>query len=305
LAGRTFLFFSLLLFFSLGSTPSHSQFPGEEHTINSDGFFDLEEQPKKVAVLGGGYIGVELAGIFCGLGSDVTVVIRKNMVLTGFDIMIKEVLMDEMKAAGVKFQVESQITKVEKDATSGLKTIHLTEGGKDVKLEGFDVVLSALGRIPNTDGLGLDKAGVKVNSKGHIVADEFQNTSVEGIYALGDVCGRYELTPVAIAAGRRLSNRLFGGMSECKLDYNFIPTVVFSHPTIGTVGYTEEDARAHFGTENIKVYSTKVCVPLLWFYVSSPKNKKWLFFLAVHKHVLRSALKEEQDSDEACLPTAH
>jgi len=154
----------------------------------------LKELPKKVAVLGGGYIGVELAGIFCGLGSDVTVVIRKNAVLGGFDTLIREVLMDEMKAAGVKFQVDSQITKIDKDS-AGLKTLHVTESGKKVKLEGFDVVLSALGRVPNTEGLGLDKAGVKVDKKGNVVADEFQNTSVEGIYALGDVCGHHELTP--------------------------------------------------------------------------------------------------------------
>jgi len=165
--------------------------------------------------------------------------------------------MDEMRTAGVKFQVDSQVCRVEKDAATGQKTVVVKHEGQEVALPGFDIVLSALGRGPNTQDLGLSKIGVNVDSRGFVIADEYQNTSVEGIYALGDIIGHHELTPVAIAAGRRLANRLYGGDATCKLDYSFVPTVVFSHPTIGTVGYTEEDARAKFGTENIKVYSTK------------------------------------------------
>jgi len=241
-----------------GSYPVQATFPGNELAIDSDGFFQLDDLPKKVAILGGGYIGVELAGIFAALGSDVTVVLRSTQVLSHFDQMIREVLMDEMKATGIKVLTQVHVDKLEKDS-QGLLNLHMTNtvDKSQIKLDNLQTVLSAFGRNPNVEDLNLKLAGVEVNEKNHIEVDEYQNTTAKGTYALGDVCGKFELTPVAIAAGRCLSNRLFGGMSDSKLEYSNIPTVVFSHPPVGTVGLTEEEAKHQFGAQNIKIYSTK------------------------------------------------
>ncbi|PFX18738.1 Glutathione reductase, mitochondrial [Stylophora pistillata] len=240
---------------AIGGRPTVPAFPGCEYGITSDGFFDLEDLPKKVAVVGAGYIAIELAGILNALGSKVSSLIRYDRVLRTFDSMLSEGATNEMVKAGIDLQTHTSIQEITKDSETGLMTIHILKNKQDkVALSGFDCVLLAIGRVPNTDSLGIDGLGIEVDSKGHVVVDEFQNTSRPGVYALGDVCGKALLTPVAIAAGRRLAHRLFDGQSSLKLDYDNIPTVVFRHPPIGTVGLTQEEAEQKYGKDKIKVY---------------------------------------------------
>ncbi|KAG2190350.1 hypothetical protein INT46_003204 [Mucor plumbeus] len=230
--------------------------PGAELGITSDGFFLLESQPKRVAVVGTGYIGIELAGIFHALGTDVTIFSRTKQILRKFDSIIKDTLLEQMQKTGVKFAFDSKVTALKKTDT-GIVVEYESDGQKG-ELE-VDTVLWAVGRASNTKGLNIAAAGVKINDRQQIVVDEYQNTTTPNIYSLGDVVGKAELTPVAIAASRKLSDRLFGGpqFAQSKLDYFNIPTVVFSHPTSGTVGYTEDEARAKFGESNIKIYQSR------------------------------------------------
>lgn len=236
-----------------GGVPLIPAIPGAEHGINSDGFFALREQPKRVAVVGGGYIAVELAGLLKGLGSDVDLLLRRQHFLGNFDAMLRETLMEEMINHGVNILPNINVERVEKGA-DGRLTLHCSGGHT---LTGFDTLIWAIGRAPNTADLNLDSAGIGHDDNGFIPTDEYQNTNVPGVYAVGDVTGRAQLTPVAIAAARRLGDRLFGGQPERRLDYENIPTVVFSHPPIGTVGMSEEEARAHYGVESVKVYQTR------------------------------------------------
>jgi len=164
--------------------------------ITSDGFFELEDLPKKVAVIGGGYIAVEMAGIFKSLGSDVTVVIRKPLILNGFDQDLRMYLQEEMKASGINFLLETNPTRVEKDPRGLLNlTVTVSTKGVESTIKGLDTILSATGRIPVSKNIGLEDVGVQLDNQGHIKVDEYQNTSVPGIYALGDVCGQFQLTP--------------------------------------------------------------------------------------------------------------
>jgi glutathione reductase (NADPH) len=218
--------------------------PGVELGINSDGFFELSECPRKVAVVGGGYIGVELAGMLRALGSDVSLFVRRDGPLKNFDPMLREVLMDEMIADGLKLHIHKVPRCLEE--RDG-KIAFCSEDGE--AYAGFDCVIWAVGRRASTKLLHLDRAGVATGEFDDIPVDRYQNTNVEGIYAVGDVTGRAALTPVAIAAGRRLADRVFGGMPERHLDYECIPTVVFSHPPIGTVGLTEVEAHAAHGKD--------------------------------------------------------
>ncbi|KAI8077726.1 uncharacterized protein BX664DRAFT_343348 [Halteromyces radiatus] len=240
-----------------GGHPVMPNIPGAELAINSDGFFDLEEQPKRVAVIGTGYIGIELAGIFNTLGSHTTVFSRTQQILRNFDPIIKDNLLKEMQSVGVDFAFDTKVKALKRKDDKSIE-IEYESAGQPATLN-VDCVLWATGRDPNVQGLNLTAADVKSTERGHILVDEYQNTSVPGLYALGDVCGREELTPVAIAAGRKLADRLFGGpqFKESKLDYNNIPTVVFSHPTAGTLGLTEPEAREQYGDENVKVYTSK------------------------------------------------
>lgn len=241
-----------------GSKPIIPNVPGAEYGISSDGFFELEELPKKVVVSGSGYIAVELAGILSTLGSEVHLIIRRHTVLRSFDEMLSESLMKEMAAAGINVVAHSKIKEVRK-VSDGNFTVCLTpheDGGSSEELENVDCMLWAIGRDANVSDLGLDKAGIKQVASGFIQVDEYQNTNVPNVYALGDVSNEKPLTPVAIAAGRKLSHRLFEG-KDVKLDYNNIPTVVFSHPNIGTVGYTEKEAEEKFGKDKLKIYKSK------------------------------------------------
>ncbi|XP_046852852.1 glutathione reductase, mitochondrial-like isoform X2 [Xenia sp. Carnegie-2017] len=238
-----------------GGYPTIPKFPGHEHCISSDGFFELEELPRKTVVVGAGYIAVELAGVLKELGSNVTLLIRKNKVLRNFDSTISSLATENLIQAGVNLMTNTSISSVTKNKSNGLLSVNFdVNGDKRESINDVDKVLLAIGRSPSTESLNLPAVGVKTDEHGHIQVDEFQNTSRENIYALGDVCGKALLTPVAIAAGRRLSNRLFNGEVNSKLDYENIPTVVFSHPPIGTVGMTQEEAISKLGADKIKVY---------------------------------------------------
>ncbi|XP_075059898.1 glutathione reductase, mitochondrial isoform X2 [Mixophyes fleayi] len=239
--------------------PSDTEVPGASLGITSDGFFELEDLPRRSVIVGAGYIAVEIAGILSALGSRAALLIRQDKVLRTFDSMISTNCTEELENAGVDVWKHAEVKSVSK-TSAGLE-IHIqcsVPGRKPTMrtIQDVDCLLWAIGRDPNTEGLNLDKLGLDLDEKGHIVVDEFQNTSRKGIYAVGDVCGRALLTPVAIAAGRRLSHRLFEGQEDSKLDYNNIPTVVFSHPPIGTVGLTEEEAVQAKGRENVKIYTT-------------------------------------------------
>ncbi|KZV91053.1 hypothetical protein EXIGLDRAFT_837354 [Exidia glandulosa HHB12029] len=227
--------------------------PGADLGINSDGFFELKSQPRRVAVIGAGYIAVELAGIFTHLGSETHLFIRYDKVLRTFDPAIQDTLTSWMEHTGTNIHKKSKILRVE-GQNGGPLTIH-TEGGEPLEV---DCLLWAVGRRPNIEGLGLEKAGVKTGKQG-IIVDDYQNTNVPSISAVGDVCGKALLTPVAIAAGRRLANRLFGPsqFKDQKLSYENIPTVVFSHPTIGTIGLTQPEAEEKYGKDNLKIYNAK------------------------------------------------
>ncbi|MEA3158523.1 MAG: glutathione reductase [Gammaproteobacteria bacterium] len=231
-----------------GSKPALPKIPGAEFGISSDGFFDLETRPHRVAVVGSGYIACELAASFHELGSQVEHFIRKERLLTNFDVMLGKSLMREVSALGMVVQ-ENVVPAAVRDV-SGKKTLVAHDGRE---FTGFDCVLWAIGRDANVAGLDLQKAGVALDDSSYVITDGFQNTNVPGVYAIGDVTGRAALTPVAIAAGRRLSDRLFGGKPERHLDYNLIPTVIFTHPPIGTVGASEAEARAQYG-DAVKVY---------------------------------------------------
>ncbi len=240
-----------------GGRPDLPDTPGMEHVITSDGFFDLDTLPKKAVVVGAGYIAVELAGVLNGLGVETHLVVRKGKALRTFDDDVSDFLDSDMQRQGITIHRNTNgVAKIELDET-GNKTVHLVTEGME-PIAGADIVLMAPGRLPNTETLNLDKAGVELQSgKTYIQVDDFQNTSSPNIYALGDVCGAVELTPMAIAAGRRLADRIFGGLADSKTSYELVPTVVFSHPPIGTCGLTESEAIAKYGQDNVKVYKSR------------------------------------------------
>lgn len=234
-----------------GGHALYPNIPGSEYGITSDGFFKLDEVPKRTAVIGAGYIAVEVAGVLNALGSDTHLFVRKDRPLRTFDKDIVDVLVDEMAKSGPTLHTHANATEVVKNADDSL-TISF-DNGETITV---DCLIWAIGRAANTSGFGLEKTGVKLTEKGTIYSDEFENTSVPGIYALGDVTGKLDLTPVAVKAGRQLSERLFNNKADAKLDYTDVATVVFSHPVIGSVGLTEEKAIAKYGPENIKVYKS-------------------------------------------------
>lgn len=234
-----------------GGHALYPNIPGSEYGITSDGFFELDEVPKRTAVIGAGYIAVEVAGVLNALGSDTHLFVRKDRPLRTFDKDIIDVLVDEMAKSGPTLHTHANATEVVKNADDSL-TISF-DNGETITV---DCLIWAIGRAANTSGFGLEKTGVKLTEKGTIYSDEFENTSVPGIYALGDVTGKLDLTPVAVKAGRQLSERLFNNKADAKLDYTDVATVVFSHPVIGSVGLTEEKAIAKYGEENIKVYKS-------------------------------------------------
>ncbi len=234
-----------------GGEPSIPEIIGKEHILDSDGFFALKAQPKKVVIVGAGYIAVELAGLLNALGSETHLVVRKADPLREFDDMIRETLVEQMAEEGITIHRHTQITEIHKNDQ---QQFELTTNS-DAAIPNVDAVIYAIGRAPITSGIGLETTDVQLDARGFIVTDEYQNTSVDNIYAVGDNTGRAQLTPVAVAAGRRLSERLFNGKTNEKLDYDLIPTVVFSHPAIGTIGLTENEARDKYG-DDITVYTS-------------------------------------------------
>ena len=233
-----------------GGRPTRPDIIGAEYGIDSDGFFELTELPKSVAIVGGGYIAVELAGVMNALGVQTHLCVRSR-ILKSFDDDIVGVLSDVMQQDGVVFHMGVSPTKVEKHGEQ--LSVHLDDGNT------LDVacLIWAMGREPATDVINLGVTGVATNKKGQIITDKFQNTNVDGIYAVGDIIENgIELTPVAVAAGRRLSERLFNNKPDEHLDYNLVPTVVFSHPPIGTIGMSEKAAIDEYGADAVKVYTS-------------------------------------------------
>lgn len=229
---------------STGARPQRVSFPGVEHIITSDEAFDLPEFPKRVVIAGGGYIALEFASIFRGLGADVTVVYRGPRILRHFDHDVSEMLFEEMSKRGVKFCLEQVFTRIDKKA-DGLH-VQTTKGQTLV----VDAVMMAVGRLPNTEGIGLAEAGVKLADDGAMVVDEYSRSSVPHIVAIGDVTNRVNLTPVAIYEAHCLIDTLYNGKLTAP-DHRDIPTAVFSNPTVAAVGLTELEARQRFGGADI------------------------------------------------------
>jgi len=225
-----------------GGRPIVPDLPGANQGINSDGFFELEKLPASVALIGSGYVAAELSGVFAALGAAVTVLIRRDRMLRDFDEMLSRGLMKAMRADGMAI-IENAVPQAVAKRAQGI-CIELEDGRSTGP---FETVIWAVGRRACSDGLGLAEAGVATGVAGEVITDLLQDTNAPGIHAIGDVTGREALTPVAIAAGRRLADRLFGGMSEARLDYRLIPTVIFTHPPIGSVGLSEQEARAQHG----------------------------------------------------------
>uniref|UniRef100_UPI00358F6043 glutathione reductase, mitochondrial isoform X2 n=1 Tax=Myxine glutinosa TaxID=7769 RepID=UPI00358F6043 len=250
--------------------PTETEIPGADFGITSDGFFNLEDLPRQAVVVGAGYIAVELAGIFNHLGCKTSLVIRYDEVLRKFDSMISSNCTTELESDGVALLKRSQVCNVSRNSSGRLVVTVARGNAADHILSDVDCLVWAIGRKPNCQDLNMSKLGISLDSTGHICTDEYQNTNHSGIYALGDVCGKALLTPVAIAAGRKLANRLFGGEANAKLDYKNIPTVVFSHPPIATIGLTEGEAEAKYG-QNIKVYRTTFTP--LYYAVTEHKRK--------------------------------
>ncbi|WP_217539149.1 glutathione-disulfide reductase [Vibrio metschnikovii] len=237
---------------AVGGRPTIPNIPGAEYGIDSNGFFELTEQPKRVAVVGAGYIAVEIAGVLHALGTETHLFVRKESPLRSFDPMIIDTLTEVMKTEGPTLHTHSVPKQVVKEADGSL-TLHL-ENGQSCNV---DTLIWAIGRHPATDAINLAATGVATNEQGYIKVDQYQNTNVEGIYCVGDIMeGGIELTPVAVKAGRQLSERLFNNKPEAKMDYDLVPTVVFSHPPIGTIGLTEPDAVANYGADQVKVYTS-------------------------------------------------
>lgn len=234
-----------------GGKPTIPNVEGAEYGVTSNEVFELKQLPKRIAVVGAGYIAVELAGVFNGLGVETHLFVRKHAPLRTFDKDIVATLLEVIEKEGPTLHTNAIPKKVVKNADGSVTLI--LEDGRETTV---DLLVWAIGRKPLTDNLNLEAAGIKLDERGFIETDKYQNTNVEGIYAVGDVTGRLALTPVAVAAGRRLSERLFNGKTNEHLDYNNVATVVFSHPPIAAIGYTEEAAIKEFGEDNVKVYKS-------------------------------------------------
>lgn len=239
-----------------GSRPRPLGLPGGELAIDSDGFFKLDAMPARVGIVGGGYIGVELAGVLRALGSKVELITR-NGLLTHFDADLGRELGALMQAEGIHHHEGCAVRGAHRDAKG-----HWLDCSDHAPHGPYDQVISAIGRLPNVESLRLDAAGVELGRINEIVTDDFENTSAAGVYAIGDVNGKPALTPVAIAAGRQLADRLFGGKPDAHLDYANIPSVVFSHPPVGSVGLSEAEAHRQYG-DAVKIHRTRF-TPMLW-----------------------------------------
>lgn len=235
-----------------GGQPLIPNVTGAELGITSDGFFELTNLPKHVAVIGSGYIGVELACLLNGFGVKVDLVVRGERVLRHFDECLGYELMDIMRQQGITIHCHHKGSAIIKQGQK--LEIHCVN---DSPIICVDTALWAIGRTPNTSRLNCGAADIKLDEQGYVITDEFQNTSIENVYALGDASGRLQLTPVAIAAGRKLAHRLFNNEVNSHLDYNLVPTVIFTHPPVASIGMSIQEAEATYGKKNITVYQTK------------------------------------------------
>jgi len=248
---------------SVGGEPTVPNIPGAELGMTSDGFFQLIQQPKRVAIIGSGYIAVEIAGVLNAMGSDVSLLIRGQQILGKFDALMRDTLTEEMTRQGIRTFLHTQPQSIQQNP-EGKLTLQGTT------LSDVDAVIWAIGRRPLTNKLNLTSTGIVTDKHGMIPTDEYQNTEVEGLYALGDITGRAALTPVAIAAGRRLADRLFNDMPSRKVDYHNIASVVFSHPPIGTIGLTESEARKKHG-DAVNIYTSSF-TPMLYSLTDHPQK---------------------------------
>tara|TARA_R110002110_G_scaffold65206_5_gene180094 strand:- start:37781 stop:39130 length:1350 start_codon:yes stop_codon:yes gene_type:complete len=233
-----------------GSTPRWPDIPGKDLGIDSDGFFALKALPKRVAIVGGGYIAVELAGMLQGFGSDVSLIFRGKNILRGFDETMTQTLYDIYQNDGMHIYAEHTLEEL-RQTPNGLVLQCLNKK----TIPPVDTVIWAIGRTPNIQHLNLPAIDIKQNADNSLWVDDYQNTSQKNIYAVGDVTGKAPLTPVAIKAGRKLSERLFNNRKNFKVDYQNIPTVIYSHPPIGSVGLSETQAIAEHGQDNIKIFN--------------------------------------------------
>lgn len=231
-----------------GGQPSLPEIPGREHLLSSDQIFDLERLPKRMLIVGGGYIATEFAGIFHGLGVEITQIYRKELFLRGFDTEVREFVAKQMQKKGIDLRFNCDVKNIIKQSDSSF-TVSLQDGSS---LQ-TDLILAATGRKPNTHDLGMETVGIKLDQQGAVMVDDFYQSNIPSIYALGDLIDRMQLTPVALAEGMTLVKHLYQGGAE-PLDYTLIPTAVFSQPNIGTVGLTEEEAIEKY--PQIDVYST-------------------------------------------------
>ncbi|OCG63695.1 glutathione-disulfide reductase [Gilliamella sp. GillExp13] len=237
---------------AVGGKPSIPNIPGAQYGITSDGFFTLKALPKRVAVVGAGYIACEIASVLHALGAQTHQFVRNATPLRSFDPLIIETLMEVIATEGQQLHTFAVPKSVIKNSDNSL-TLNI-ENGESYTV---DCLIWAIGRVPATNDMNLQAAGIAVDNKGFVIVDKYQNTNVPGIYSVGDdITGAIALTPVAVAAGRRLSERLFNNKPDEHLDYSNIPTVVFTHPAIGTVGLTEPEAIQQYGEEKVKVYKS-------------------------------------------------
>jgi glutathione reductase (NADPH) len=236
---------------AVGGKPTLPAIPGAEHGIDSDGFFSLTHQPKKALVVGAGYIAVEIAGVLHALGTDTKLLVRKDRPLRNFDSDITDMLLERLTQDQFQLHAHINVLSIVKNNDGNL-TVNCDNG---ISFSDVDCLIWAIGREPAIANLNLAAAGVKTDPQGYIRTDKYQNTNVSGIYAVGDITGEAQLTPVAIKAGRLLAERLFNSaMPDAHMDYSLIPTIVFSHPPIGTIGLTEDEAKLQYGVANITVY---------------------------------------------------
>ncbi len=246
-AGRTYTADKIMI--AAGGHPTVPNIPGIEHVISSNEALDLAALPRRIVIVGGGYIAVEFAGIFAGFGSEVVEIIRREDLLYGFDDDLRVMLAQEMRNRGVEIHTRTQVARIVKAPHEGYSVF--TTIGREISA---DLVMYATGRKPNTRGLGLAEAGVELNDNGAVVVDEWQRSSVPNIYAVGDVTDRINLTPVAIGEGRAIAETLYNN-NPIRMDHRDVPSAVFSQPPIGTVGLTEEEARREYG--EVDIYSAR------------------------------------------------
>jgi glutathione reductase (NADPH) len=235
-----------------GTYPDQLTTPGAEYVMNSDDFFHLKKLPKKIAIIGSGYIAVELASILQSLGSQVKLILRYATPLRNFDAMIGENCLAMLKHQGVELLPSHDVQAIKRHA-KGAFSLHFE---KNKSISGIDAIFSAIGRSPKNTDLNLQSIGIKTDEKGFICTNKYDKTNIKHIYAIGDVAGKEFLTPVAIATGRKLASRLFSSSKEI-MHYENIPTVIFTHPPIGSVGLSEQDAIAKYGKAHILIHAVK------------------------------------------------